>query len=243
MLCRRSARKNPVLYIASAVTLAMLVNMFEFIPSLTVLSIFTLASFVLFLTPGPDMSLWLSKTISGGRSAGIAAMVGTNLGCCVHSVLAAFGISVLINASPVAFNAMKVIGAGYLIWLAYQAVRKGSMLNTAMEKGQPVKAALLPTFLSGLTVNLSNPKVVLFFVTFLPGFVEASDPHVRGKLLFLGLYFVAINIPFSALFILAAERLVSTIKSNPKIMRVIDYVFAGVFGVFALTIIRAQART
>jgi threonine/homoserine/homoserine lactone efflux protein len=217
--------------------------MLDFIPSLTVLSIFTLASFVLFLTPGPDMSLWLSKTISGGRSAGIAAMVGTNLGCCVHSLLAAFGISVLINASPVAFNAMKVVGAGYLLWLAYQAIRKGSMLKTSAENTEPSKAALLPTFLSGLTVNLSNPKVVLFFVTFLPGFVEASDPHVQGKLLFLGLYFVAINLPFSALFILAAERLVSTIKANPKIMRTIDYVFAGVFGIFALTIIRAQAKT
>jgi threonine/homoserine/homoserine lactone efflux protein len=221
----------------------MFVTMFDFIPSLTVLSLFTLASFVLFLTPGPDMSLWLSKTISGGRSAGIAAMAGTNLGCCVHSVLAAFGISVLINASPVAFNIMKVIGAGYLFWLAYQAIRKGSMLNANLEKGQSTKMALLPTFLSGLTVNLSNPKVVLFFVTFLPGFVEASDPHVRGKLLFLGLYFVAINIPFSAIFILIAGRLVSNLKSNPKIMRGIDYLFAGVFGIFALTIIRAQART
>ncbi len=217
--------------------------MLDFIPSFTVLSIFTLASFVLFLTPGPDMSLWLSKTISGGRSAGIAAMVGTNLGCCVHSLLAAFGISVLINASPVAFNAMKVVGAGYLLWLAYQAIRKGSMLKTSVETPEASRTALLPTFLSGLTVNLSNPKVVLFFVTFLPGFVEASDPHVQGKLLFLGLYFVAINLPFSALFILAAERLVSTIKANPKIMRTIDYVFAGVFGIFALTIIRAQAKT
>jgi threonine/homoserine/homoserine lactone efflux protein len=217
--------------------------MFDFIPSSTVLALYTLASFVLFITPGPDMSLWLSKTFSGGRNAGIAAMMGTNLGCCVHSVLAAFGISVLINASPVAFNTMKVIGAGYLIWLAYQAIRHGSMLNTSMENGQIVKPALFPAFLNGLMVNLSNPKVVLFFVTFLPGFVEASDPHVTGKLLFLGLYFVAINIPFSLLFIFGAERLIATLKSNPKIMRGIDYVFAGVFGIFALTIIRAQART
>ncbi len=217
--------------------------MFDFIPSPTVLVVYTLASFVLFITPGPDMSLWLSKTFSGGRNAGIAAMAGTNLGCTVHSVLAAFGISVLINASPVAFNAMKVTGAGYLIWLAWQAVRHGSMLNTSMEKGNAVKPALFPAFLNGLMVNLSNPKVVLFFVTFLPGFVEASDPHVTGKLLFLGLYFVAINIPFSILFIIGAERLMATLKSNPKIMRGIDYVFAGVFGIFALTIIRAQART
>ncbi len=101
---------------------------------------------------------------------------------------------------------------------------------------------MLAAFLSGLMVNLSNPKVVLFFVTFLPGFVEASDPHVRGKLLFLGLYFVAFNAVLSSLFILMAERMLATLKVNPKIMRVIDYTFAGVFGIFALTIVRTQAK-
>ncbi len=217
--------------------------MFDFIPSSTVLGLFTLAGIVLFITPGPDMSLWLSKTFSGGRVAGMAAMAGTSVGCCVHSVLAAFGISVLINASPVAFNTMKVVGAAYLLWLAYRAVRHGSMLNTSMEKGVAPKPAIWAPFLNGLMVNLSNPKVVLFFVTFLPGFVEASDPHVAGKLLFLGLYFVAFSVVLSAFFILAAERLVSTLKTNPKIMRGIDYAFAGVFGIFALTIIRAQAKT
>jgi threonine/homoserine/homoserine lactone efflux protein len=99
-----------------------------------------------------------------------------------------------------------------------------------------------PTFVTGLMVNLSNPKVVLFFITFLPGFVEASDPHAEAKLLFLGIYFVCFNLPLSFLMILAAERMIGLLKANPTIMRVIDYVFAGVFGFFAFTILRAQAR-
>ena len=217
--------------------------MFDFIPSLTVLSVYTLTCAVLFLTPGPDMGLWLSKTLSGGRKEGMAAMLGTSLGCCVHSVLVAFGISVLINASPIAFNAMKVVGAGYLLWLAYQAIRHGSMLSGDFARSETARPAVLAAFLNGLMVNLSNPKIVLFFVTFLPGFVDASGPHVRGKLLFLGLYFVAFSLLPSTLFILAAERLITTLKSNPKILRGIDYVFAGVFGIFALTIIRAQSKT
>ncbi len=217
--------------------------MFDFIPSAGVLSVYTLACFVLFITPGPDMSLWLSKTLSGGRWEGLAAMAGTSLGCCVHSVLAAFGISVLINASPVAFNTMKLVGAAYLLWLAFQAIRHGSMLKTNYIRNETPRPAVWSAFLNGLVVNLSNPKVVLFFVTFLPGFVEAADPYVSGKLLFLGLYFVAFNALPSTLFILAAERFIKTLKSNPKIMRGIDYLFAGVFGIFALTIISAQART
>jgi threonine/homoserine/homoserine lactone efflux protein len=217
--------------------------MFDAIPSLSVLAVYSIACIVLFITPGPDMSLWLAKTFSGGRKVGLAAMMGTNVGCCVHSILAAFGISVLINASPLAFNTMKVIGAVYLLWLAYQAIRHGSMISPNLgssEQGQP---AIFSSFASGLMVNISNPKVVLFFVTFLPGFVEATDTNARGKLLFLGLYFVLFNCVMSTLFILMAERLVMTLKANPKIVRLIDYVFAGVFGIFALTIVRAQAKT
>jgi threonine/homoserine/homoserine lactone efflux protein len=155
--------------------------MFEAIPSLSVLAVYSLACIVLFITPGPDMSLWLAKTFAGGRKVGLAAMMGTNVGCCVHSLLAAFGISVLINASPMAFNAMKVVGAMYLLWLAYQAIRHGSMLSPNVGEAESVKPAALSAFVSGFLVNLSNPKVVLFFVTFLPGFIDASDPHARGK--------------------------------------------------------------
>jgi threonine/homoserine/homoserine lactone efflux protein len=216
---------------------------FSFVPSLTVLLTYSVACLVLFLTPGPDMSLWLQKTVAGGRRAGIAAMLGTATGCCVHSFLAALGISVLINASPVAFNVMKIIGALYLLWLAWQALRGGSMLSVEDARGAKVEPPFWPTFFTGLMVNLSNPKVVLFFITFLPGFVDATDPHATGKLLFLGLYFVCFNLPLSFLMILAAERMIATLKANPTIMRVIDLVFAGVFGIFALTILRAQARS
>ena len=215
--------------------------MFPFVPDLPVLLAFTLAGLVLFLTPGPDMSLWLAKTVSGGRRAGFAAMLGTSGGCCVHSVLAAGGISVLVAASPVAFNVMKVAGALYLLWLAVQTLRHGTALDVA-ESGPTRTLPWWPTFLTGFGVNLANPKVVIFFITFLPGFVAASDPHASGKLLFLGLYFVALNIVLSIALISGAARVVRLLRRNPRVLRVVDWVFAGVFGVFALTILRAQAR-
>ncbi|MCA0434351.1 MAG: LysE family translocator [Proteobacteria bacterium] len=211
-----------------------------FIPDLTTLLGYTAASLVLFLTPGPDMSLFLSRTIASGRLAGIVTNIGTNLGCVVHTLLAAFGVSALIAASHAGFLALKIVGAGYLLWLAFNALRKGSSLTLAA--GAQKQASLLNCFLLGLTVNLTNPKVVLFFITFLPQFVSASDPHVTGKLLFLGLWFVALSIPPTLLMIWGAHKLVGWLKLRPRIMRAIDATFAGVFAFFALRIALTQGR-
>ncbi len=211
-----------------------------FLPDAPVLFAYSLAAFVLFITPGPDMSLFLAKTVAGGRRAGIAAMTGASLGNVVHSVLAAFGLSALIAASPTLFLALKVVGAIYLLWLAIDAVRNGSSLNVRAE--QPKRVALWSTLALGLTVNLTNPKVVLFYLTFLPQFVDAHDPHAAGKLLFLGIYFVVLAYPLGVLMILGAERVVAGLKSHPRLLRAIDWLFAGVFSAFAVRILATQSR-
>ena len=167
--------------------------------------------------------------------AGIAAFTGASLGCVVHSLLAAFGLSALIAASPAAFLALKIVGALYLLWLAVDAVRDGSSLNVRAEPSRRVR--FWPTLALGLTVNLTNPKVVLFFVTFLPQFVDASDPHAAAKLLFLGIYFVVATCPLGVLMILGAERVVGALKSRPRVLRAIDWLFAGVFSAFAVRIL------
>jgi threonine/homoserine/homoserine lactone efflux protein len=211
-----------------------------FIPDLSTLMAYTLASVLLFITPGPDMSLWLSRTIGSGRSAGVAAMVGTNIGCVVHTLLAAFGVSALIAASATGFFVLKIVGAIYLLWLAIDAIRNGSSLN--VKATQSARSSFFTNVVLGTTINLTNPKVVLFFITFLPQFVSATDPHVTGKLLFLGLYFVVINIPLSFLMILGAEQLVDWLKTRPRVLRGIDYTFAGVFAFFALRIALTQGK-
>jgi threonine/homoserine/homoserine lactone efflux protein len=211
-----------------------------FLPDLTTLFAFSVASLLLFITPGPDMSLWLSRTIGSGRAAGVASMVGTNVGCIVHTLLAAFGVSALIAASQTGFLALKIVGALYLLWLAIDAVRNGSSLNVKTN-GQ-TQATFLNSFILGVTINLTNPKVVLFFITFLPQFVSANDPHVTGKLLFLGLYFVVFNIPGAFLMILGAEKLVNWLKARPRVLRGVDYSFAAVFAFFAVKIALTQGK-
>ena len=211
-----------------------------FLPDSAVMFSYTIATFILFATPGPDMSLFLSKTISGGRAAGIAAMAGALTGCCFHTLAAALGLSAIIAASATAFTALKVVGALYLAWLAFDAIRNGSSLNVREEEKQVLN--LKKTFLLGVGINLTNPKIVLFFITFLPQFVAATDPHATGKLMFLGFYFVAFSVPLAILMILGAERLIETLKARPRIMRAIDYAFAGVFGFFAVKILATQNR-
>jgi threonine/homoserine/homoserine lactone efflux protein len=200
-----------------------------------VLLTYSVAVFVLFITPGPDMSLFLAKTVSGGRRAGLASMLGAMAGCCVHTLLAALGVSALLAASETAFLMLKIVGALYLLWLAVDAVRNGSALNLKDEAKREVSFGA--TFLLGLGINLTNPKVVLFFVTFLPQFVQAGDPHAAEKLVFLGLYFVAFSTPLAALLIFGAERVIATLREHPRMMRAIDYSFAGLFSAFALKIL------
>ena len=213
---------------------------FSFLPDAPVMLTYTVAVFILFATPGPDMSLFLAKTLSGGRWAGIAAMAGALTGCLFHTLAAALGLSAIIAASTTAFTVLKTVGALYLLYMAYDAVRNGSALSVKSE--ERAEPDLKKIFLLGIGINLTNPKVVLFFITFLPQFVAATDPHAPAKLLFLGLYFVAFSVPLAILMILGAERLIGTLKANPRIMRGIDYTFAGVFGAFAVKILATQGK-
>jgi threonine/homoserine/homoserine lactone efflux protein len=201
---------------------------------------YSIACFVLFITPGPDMSLFLSRTIAGGRWAGIASVTGSTIGCAVHSILAALGISALIAASPSAFLILKIVGAVYLLWLAIDAVRNGSSLNVRPDAH--VRTSHWRTLIRGILVNLSNPKIVLFYITFLPQFVQAGHPHAWAQVFFLGVFFLVATYPLAILMILGAERVVTTLKARPAVMRAIDWLFAGIFGAFAVKILTTQAR-
>lgn len=212
----------------------------SFLPSPEALVAFTVASLVLALTPGPDMTLFLGQTLTAGRSRGYAAMFGACTGLLIHSMLVAFGLSALLVASVAAFTAIKIVGAIYLVWLGIQAIRHGSSLS--IKPGQAKPQSLTKVYLMGLGVNLLNPKIVMFFLTFLPQFVSASDPQAPGKLLFLGLYFTALGVPTCALLILMAERFTGALRRSPRAMRIVDWSFAGIMGAFALRLLFARTN-
>lgn len=212
----------------------------DVLPSLPVLLAFTAASAVLIITPGPDMTLFLGKTVSLGRRAGMASMLGAASGNVVHTLLAAFGLSALLAASATAFTAVKVAGAIYLLWLAIDAVRHGSALRLDRRRRGP--EPLRRSYLTGLAINLLNPKIILFFVTFLPQFVAAHDADAWAKLLFLGLYMNALAVPSCAAMILAADRIAALTRRSALVTRAIDWLFASVFAAFAAAILAERGR-
>lgn len=210
----------------------------SFVPALPVLAAYTLAVLLLTLTPGPDMALYLGRTLARGRVAGFAAFLGTAAGLVVHSMLAAVGLSALLAASANAFLALKIVGAVYLLWLAVDTVRNGSAFAPAAVGG----AAESPgrSFLAGLFINVLNPKIIVFFVTFLPQFVAAGDPDAAGTLLFLGLWYIVVTVPPTVMMILAAARLAGFLKRSPRVIRALDWLFAGVMAAFAVRLLAAR---
>jgi threonine/homoserine/homoserine lactone efflux protein len=152
---------------------------------------FVLACLALNLTPGADMTYVIARSATQGRGAGIAGAFGVSAGSVVHSLLAAFGFAALLQQSATAFLAVKVVGACYLLYLAWKAWRapaKSIGTDAAAQQMRPQRS-LLRIFGEGALTNLLNPKVALFILAFLPQFV---DPH-RGapalQILLLGLIF------------------------------------------------------
>ncbi|HTV70531.1 MAG TPA: LysE family translocator [Rhizobiaceae bacterium] len=212
----------------------------DFIPDTTTFIQFAIATFIIAITPGPDMTLFVGRALSEGRAAGFACMFGAMTGVVIHTALVALGLSALIVASPQAFLALKIAGAGYLVWLAYQAIRYGSAFSPDATPRPP--RSLTTNWATGLGINLLNPKIILFFMTFLPQFVSADDPHAPGKLFFLGLMFIPLSLPVTTPMVIAADRFAGLLKKSPRVTRVVDYLFAGVFSAFALKILTAQAK-
>ena len=212
----------------------------SFVPETALLVQFAIATFIIAITPGPDMTLFVGRALSEGRAAGFACMLGAMSGIVIHTALVSLGLSALIVASPQAFLVLKIFGAGYLVWLAFQAIVNGSAFSPDERPRAP--RSLVRNWATGLGINLLNPKIILFFMTFLPQFVSVSDPHAPAKLFFLGLMFIVLSLPVTAPMVIAADRFAGLLKKSPRVTRIIDYLFAGVFSAFALKILTAQAK-
>ncbi len=213
--------------------------MFPIFPSPSLAAGYLIACVLLAATPGADMAVFLSRTLAGGRGQGFAAQAGANAGLVVHTFAAALGLSALLAASAEAYEAVKIAGALYLMWLAYRALRHGTALKLKAGAGG---GGLSGAFLNGLAINLMNPKIVLFFVTFLPQFIDASDAHASAKLFALGFGFIAITTLVNAAVILLAGRFVAAARANPRALRLFDYAFAALMSAFALRLAWSRGR-
>ncbi len=148
---------------------------------------FLLAASVITVAPGPDNMMVLSIGMAKGRLPGIAFGLGCALGCLSHTLLAVLGVSALIAASPEAFKALKVCGGLYLVWLGFEALRSAG--GASVGKASADRPSPRKLFLKGIVANAINPKVILFFLSFLPQFVIPGHGSVAAQMAWLGIIF------------------------------------------------------
>ncbi|AIY39441.1 Homoserine/homoserine lactone efflux protein [Collimonas arenae] len=177
---------------------------------------FIATSLLIILTPGQDMVLVISRTLSGGTRAGIVTAAGVSTGLLVHTVLAALGVGALLQASEWLFTALKLVGALYLLYLGITLLRSSGELSLASIRGAP--ASTLRTFAQGALSNASNPKIVLFYLAFLPQFVPANATHPMLSLFVLGATFAGLTFLVKGPVALFAGLLSASIHRNPRIL-------------------------
>ena len=154
-------------------------------PEKTAFLTFLAAALALNIAPGPDMLYVIGRSVGQGRKAGVVSALGIFAGCWAHILAAAVGIAALLRSSPMAFNIVRYAGAGYLLYLGVKIIMQRSRLETQ----QLPEESLRNIFRQGVITNVLNPKVALFFLAFLPQFVDAHRGSVALQILLLGFIF------------------------------------------------------
>lgn len=185
-------------------------------PTTGMLATFATATIVLVLLPGPNLMYIVGNGISGGRRAALASALGVELGTLVHVVGAAVGLSAILQSSAVAFSTVKYVGVAYLAYLGMQALR-------VRPSGSPGPGARRETAASivvrGLVVNVLNPKVSLFFLAFLPQFVDARRGSMTEQILILGAVFFTIALMIDLVYAAGSGSVGRWLSGRPRLFR------------------------
>ena len=185
-------------------------------PDPTLWGLFIAASLVLLLTPGPAVLYIVARSVAQGRAAGLASVLGIHLGTIVHIVAAAIGLSALVVSSALAFAVIKYLGAAYLIWMGVRTLMaKDPDAEAPVVRAGPLRRA----FRDGFLVNLFNPKTAIFFLAFLPQFVDPTRGALHWQILVLGLTFMGLGIVSDALFALAAGSAGDFLRRSRRFLR------------------------
>ena len=176
---------------------------------------FVAAALLLNITPGPDMLYVIGRSVGQGRKAGIVSALGIFTGCLVHIVAAAVGLAALLASSALAFDVVRYAGAAYLIYLGVRLLARRNGLETQT----PERAGLRSVFWQGVVTNVLNPKVALFFLAFLPQFVDARRGSVALQILFLGMVFDTGGTLVNLAVARAGGRLGDLLQRSPRIAR------------------------
>jgi threonine/homoserine/homoserine lactone efflux protein len=185
-------------------------------PDPTLWGLFVAASVALLLTPGPAVLYIVARSMQQGRAAGLVSVLGIHLGTIVHIVAAAVGLSALLVSSALAFAIVKYLGAAYLIWIG---IRTFMARDPDPNAPAPPKAPLRRVFRDGFLVNLFNPKTAIFFLAFLPQFVDPARGPLHWQILILGLTFMGLGMMSDGMFALAAGTAGDFLRRSRRFLR------------------------
>ncbi len=200
------------------------------VPSFSAIEVFALASVVLLLVPGPSVLYVVAQSAEHGRRAGLASVTGIHVGTIVHIVAATVGLSALIVASATAFTTVKLVGACYLI---YVGIRKLLERDVPLRVREGTRRRL---FAQGVVVNILNPKTALFFLAFLPQFVDPDRGATWSQVFVLGVLFMLLGFVTDSLYALSAGTIAVAFRRKRKAFRYgSGAVFIGLGTLAALT--------
>lgn len=175
---------------------------------------FALVSLGMALTPGPNMIYLISRSISQGRAAGLVSLGGVALGFIFYMVCAAFGLTALMMAVPYAYDALRIAGVLYLLWMAWQSVRPGG--RSPFQLKELPRHSPRKLFLMGFLTNLLNPKIAIVYLSLLPQFINPAHGSVLGQSLLLGMTQIVISVSINAMVAISAGTIALFLVRRPS---------------------------
>lgn len=194
----------------------------------------------LVVIPGPNMIYLVSRSVAQGRRAGLTSLAGVGVGFLVYLLAATAGLATLFALVPEIYVTLKLAGAAYLLWLAWNALRPGGTSAFTPHELEPDRPRKL--FGMGLLTCLLNPKIAILYISLLPQFVDPSRGHVGTQSLLLGLTQLAVGVLVNALFVITAGSVALFFSRKPLWMRVHRYLTGTALAVFAVRLATDQAR-
>ncbi|WP_441243599.1 LysE family translocator [Tardiphaga sp. 768_D3_N2_1] len=204
--------------------------------------LFILSGILLNITPGPDTAYIVGRSVQMGWRGGVAAALGISAGCLVHVFAAAVGLSALLAASSYAFTAVKWIGAAYLLYTGVQMLRSRASTATTNDAAEKPLLSLRQVFWQGAFTNALNPKVALFFLAFLPQFVDVDAPSKALAFIVLGLIFISTGTIWGLGTAIVAAKAASRVRQSGQAMVWVNRALGGVFIYLGIRVAMLETR-
>jgi threonine/homoserine/homoserine lactone efflux protein len=194
----------------------------------------------LVIVPGPNRIYLISRTIAQGRRAGLISLAGVGIGFLTYLLAASAGLATLFALVPEIYLALKLAGAAYLLWLAWQAFRPGGTSVFATQELEPDRPRKL--FGMGLLTCLLNPKIAILYISLLPQFLDPSLGHLGLQSLILGLGQLTVGVVMNGVFVITAGSVAVFLARRPTWMRIHRYLTGTALAVFAVRLATDRAR-